>query len=78
VHNPEAGLAIPDFERGRILQLTGSAVTLWDQSDPANKTGGTRRFVEMTVAQWQELPLPSNLRTELLDHSPFNPPVVAP
>jgi predicted pyridoxine 5'-phosphate oxidase superfamily flavin-nucleotide-binding protein len=78
VHNPEAGLAIPDFERGRILQLTGSAVTLWDQSDPANETGGTRRFVEMTVARWQELPLPSNLRTELLDYSPFNPPVVAP
>lgn len=78
VHNPEAGLAIPDFERGRILQLTGSTVTLWDQSDPANKTGGTRRFVEMTVARWQELPLPSNLRTELLDYSPFNPPVVAP
>jgi predicted pyridoxine 5'-phosphate oxidase superfamily flavin-nucleotide-binding protein len=78
VHNPEAGLAIPDFERGRILQLTGSAVTLWDQSDPGNKTGGTRRFVEMTVARWQELPLPSNLRTELLDYSSFNPPAVAP
>ncbi|MBI4907297.1 MAG: pyridoxamine 5'-phosphate oxidase family protein [Acidobacteria bacterium] len=78
VHNPEAGLAIPDFERGRILQLTGSAVTLWDQSDPANETGGTRRFVEMRIARWQELPLPSDLSAELLDYSPFNPPVVAP
>ena len=76
VHNPEAGLAIPDFERGRVLQLTGRAVTLWDQSDPANITGGTHRFVEMTVSRWQELPLPSDLRTELLDYSPFNPPVV--
>ncbi len=75
VHNPEAGLAIPDFERGRVLQLTGRAVTLWDQNDPTNKTGGTRRFVEMTVARWQELPLPSNLRAEFLDYSPFNPPV---
>jgi hypothetical protein len=27
VHSPEAGLAIPDFERGCVLQLTGSAVT---------------------------------------------------
>ncbi len=76
VHNPEAGLAIPDFERGRVLQLTGRAVTLWDQSDPANNTGGTHRFVEMTVSRWQELPLPSDLTTELLDYSPFNPPVV--
>ena len=76
VHNPEAGLAIPDFERGRVLQLTGRAVTLWDQSDPANITGGTHRFVEMTVSRWQELLLPSDLRTELLDYSPFNPPVV--
>ncbi len=77
VHNPAAGLAIPDFERGRILQLTGSAVTLWDQSDPANETGGTRRFVQMRIARWQELPLPSSLSAELLDYSPFNPPVVA-
>ena len=78
VHNPEAGLAIPDFERGRVLQLTGRAVTLWDQSDPANITGGTHRFVEMTVSRWQERPLPSDLRTELLDYSSFNPPVVTP
>lgn len=78
VHNPEAGLAIPDFERNRLLQLTGRAVTLWDQRDPGNETGGTLRFVEMKVARWQELPLPAHLRTELLDYSPYNPPVAAP
>lgn len=78
MHNPEMGLAIPDFERGRVLQLTGSAVTLWDQSDPDNITAGTHRFVEMTVARWQELPLPADLRSELLDYSPFNPSVVKP
>ena len=76
VHNPEAGLAIPDFQRSRVLQLTGRAVTLWDQSDPENVTGGTHRFVEMTVSRWQELPLPSDMNTEFLDHSPLNPPVV--
>ena len=76
VQNPKAGLAIPDFKRGVILQLTGSAVTLWDQSDAAKKTGGTPRFVEMTVAWWQELAFPSDLRAEFLDYSPFNPPVV--
>ena len=78
IHNCEAGLVIPDFERGRTLQLTGTAVTLWDQNDPANMTGGTRRFVEMTVSRWQELTLPSDLKAELLDYSSFNPPVVAP
>jgi hypothetical protein len=76
VHNPEAGVAIPDFERGRVLQLTGRAVTLWDQSDPAKITGGTHRFVELTISRWHELPLPSNLRAEFLDYSPFNLPVV--
>jgi predicted pyridoxine 5'-phosphate oxidase superfamily flavin-nucleotide-binding protein len=75
--NPEAGLAIPDFERGRVLQLTGNAVTLWDQSDPGNITGGTHRLVETTVSRWQEVQLPSNLTSELLDYSPFNPPVPA-
>jgi hypothetical protein len=32
----------------------------------------------MAIDRWQELPLPANLQTELLDYSPFNPLVVAP
>jgi hypothetical protein len=73
VVDPVAGLVVPDFEHGRALQLTGRAEVLLNGDDPAGSTAGTNRFVEMTVARWQELPLPSNLRTELLDYSPFNP-----
>ena len=75
LHDPHAGLVIPDFVRGVGLQVIGKAETIWDQPDPANETGGTRRFVELKVERWRKYKLPSNLVTEFLDHSPFNPGV---
>ena len=75
LHDPRAGVVIPDFARHRVLQLTGTAEALWDQPDPGNETGGTRRFVEFAIEQWKERSLPSNLNSEFLDYSPFNPPV---
>lgn len=77
VHDPHAGLVLADFPRHRIVQLTGTAQTLWDQPDPAQASGGTGRFVEFTAATWRELALPVALTTELLDYSRFNPPVAA-
>ena len=55
--NTRAGIIIPDFERGRTLQLTGTAETLWDQDDLADRTGGTHRFLSFHIAQWLELPI---------------------
>lgn len=75
LHDPHAGLIIPDFARGIGLQVVGKAETLWDQRDPANESGGTHRFVELKVERWREYKLPSNLFTEFLDYSPFNPGV---
>jgi predicted pyridoxine 5'-phosphate oxidase superfamily flavin-nucleotide-binding protein len=75
LQDPHAGIAIPDFERGRVLQLTGTAQTLWDQPDPADESGGTRRFVEFTIDRWHWLALPAHLTAQLIDYSPFNPPV---
>ncbi len=71
--DPRAGLCIPDFEGGRLLQLTGSATVLWDQDDPAGESGGTGRFWEFRVASWILRDMPQRMEWEYLDASPFNP-----
>jgi predicted pyridoxine 5'-phosphate oxidase superfamily flavin-nucleotide-binding protein len=75
VQDPHAGIVVPDFAHGRMIQLTGTAETLWNQPDPRGESGGTGRFVGFTVDRWHTLPLPARLTTELIDYSPFNPPV---
>ena len=71
--NARAGIIVPDFERGRTLQLTGTAEILWNQDDPADRTGGTHRFLAFRVAHWLELPLLAGVKPEFLDYSPYNP-----
>lgn len=73
--NGMLGLCIPDFARGRLLQLTGEARLLWDQPDPDGLTGGSGRFWEFQVAGWVLRQVPQRLEWEYLDASPFNPPV---
>lgn len=50
--DPRFGLSVPDFERGRRLQLSGRARLLWGQDDPHGQTGGTGRFLEIDVERW--------------------------
>jgi uncharacterized protein len=71
--NAHAGIVVPDFERGRSLQLTGTAETLWNQDEPVDRTGGTHRFLVFRIMHWLELPLPVGVETEFLDYSPYNP-----
>ena len=73
--NGVLGLCIPDFEGGRLLQLTGEARLLWDQPDPDGLTDGSGRFWEFQVAGWVLRQVPQRLEWEYLDASPFNPPV---
>jgi uncharacterized protein len=47
---PRAGLLIPDFSSGTILQLTGRAVIDWD-SDRAAAVPGAERLVELVVEE---------------------------
>lgn len=68
-----AGLCIPDFEHGQVLQLTGTAEMLWNQDDPAGETGGTGRFWQFNVQRWILRDLPHPMAWEYLDASPFNP-----
>lgn len=75
--DPHAGLCIPDFIHGKLLQLTGTAVIRWDQDDPNNETGGTRRYWEFTVVRWLLRDTPQQLEWEYLDASPFNPVITS-
>jgi len=70
---PKAGIALIDFERGVLLQLSGDAKILWDQNDPNNQSGGTQRYWELKVSAWQESALPKSLTWQFFDYSPHNP-----
>ena len=70
---PYAGLVFIDFERGRILQLTGRPEILWERDDPQGETGGTRRYCQFDITAWQESTLPYRFAWEFLDASPHIP-----
>lgn len=71
--DPRAGLALVDFDRGRVLSLTGVAAIDFDAEDPAHPTGGTARYWSFTVDHWVEFALSSIMRWTLAERSPFNP-----
>jgi predicted pyridoxine 5'-phosphate oxidase superfamily flavin-nucleotide-binding protein len=73
--HPWAGLAIPDFHSGAVLQLSGRATIVWD----AGRVGavpGAERLVELEVNEVVEI---SGVFPPLgtVEYSPFNPPVGA-
>ena len=71
--DPHFGMLIPDFARGRLLQLTGTAKVDWNAPEREYKTGGTHRVVEYRVDAWRETTLPVRLEERFVDYSPFNP-----
>ncbi len=71
--DPHYGMLIPDFQTGRMLQLTGTAKVTWSSADEQHRTGGTNRFVEFHVEEWRETSLPVNFTEHILDYSPYNP-----
>jgi hypothetical protein len=75
--HPRAGLVVPDFDSGAVLQLTGRAAIEWDPIRTA-EVPGAERLVELVVEEVLEIAgvLPSPAR--VLDYSPFNPPVGRP
>lgn len=69
-----AGLVFLDFERDRLLQMTGTVVVRFDQEEDARQpTGGTGRYWDFRIASWLELPVVTPLAWELMDFSPYNP-----
>lgn len=68
-----ASLAVVDFERGRVVSFSGSARLRFGDENPRQPTGGTGRYWDLAVREWVQFELPSAVRWELLDRSPFNP-----
>lgn len=68
----QAGLLFVDFDDGRVLQLTGQAEVIWDETRVAAYEGA-ERLVELTVERAIELPNGNPLRWSLEERSPFNP-----
>lgn len=66
--HPRAGLLVPDFSSGSVLQLTGRAGVLWSGGD----VPGAERRVELEVEDVVEIAgvLPP---AEAVEYSPFNP-----
>jgi uncharacterized protein len=67
--HPRAGLVVPDFSTGSIMQLTGRAEILWSGGD----VPGAERRVQLEVEDVVEITgvLPAN---DEVEYSPFNPP----
>jgi len=71
--NPRAGLCFLDFERSRLLKLTGEAELYLDAGDDDGETGGTGRWWSFTPQRWIATPLNHPLQWRFVDASPFNP-----
>ena len=68
-----AGLAVLDFERGRVVSLSGSARLRFEGEHADHPTGGTGRYWDFTVREWVQYDLPPTIRWEMIDASPYNP-----
>jgi predicted pyridoxine 5'-phosphate oxidase superfamily flavin-nucleotide-binding protein len=66
---PWAGIVVPDFSTGSVLQLTGGAAILWDGGEALR----AERRVALEVAEVVEIAgvLPP---VDEVEYSPFNPP----
>ncbi|MGA5472063.1 pyridoxamine 5'-phosphate oxidase family protein [Streptomyces arboris] len=71
---PQAGLLVPDWETGDLLQLSGTAHTVWDGAEAA-AVPGAQRIVEFRIEAVQETRDAVRLRWGDPDFSRFNPPV---
>ncbi len=73
--NSKAGLLFIDFEKGSILQLTGTSTILFDQNSEEDllKTGGTGRYLVFTVEKWIKTENHHKVAWKFISNSPFNP-----
>ena len=71
--DPRAALVVPDFARGRVLQIAGSVELQWDQPDTNGRTAGTHRFWTIRPERVRSATLPVAITWETLDASPLSP-----
>lgn len=70
--NPNAGLALVDFENQRQLKLSGDARLDLSAPMSPDHTGGTGRWWSLKPRKWEISPLTSG-KWHWVDDSPFNP-----
>jgi predicted pyridoxine 5'-phosphate oxidase superfamily flavin-nucleotide-binding protein len=67
------GALFPAFDSGELLHLSGTAKVLWNAPDPEGRTGGTGRFLEITVEAWVVTPPAQGApRWSFVEASPYN------
>ncbi|MEU2119860.1 pyridoxamine 5'-phosphate oxidase family protein [Streptomyces sp. NPDC016459] len=74
---PRAGLLLPDWTTGTLLQLTGTATVDWDPEHAATLPGA-QRIVEFTIHHVVQTDHASPLRWTTPQYSRFNPPAPQP
>ena len=70
--NPRAGLLLPDWRTGGLLQLSGTAAVDWDPGH-AVQVPGARRLVDFTLHEVVRIDGASSLRWGDPEPSRFNP-----
>lgn len=70
--NDNAGIVFWDFEQGKLLQMTGTALIHWKNMGAEEKTVGTGRYWEFKIEQWIERKTGRDFSWEFLDYSPHN------
>jgi uncharacterized protein len=75
---PRAGLLAVDFERRRLLSLTGAVALTEGAEDPGHPSGGTGRYWTFVVDEWLDFAAAVGLGFRLVEPSPFNPPPFDP
>lgn len=70
--NPNCGLLFYDFSGGKVLQLSGKAKIIWDETR-LKEFGGAERLIEFELNEARESVSESNLSWYFIDNSPFNP-----
>lgn len=71
--DPRIGIVIPDFARGRLLQLSGVATIDW-RTEVAATYPGAERVLDITIERLVEIPDALPLGWSFREYSPFNPP----
>jgi predicted pyridoxine 5'-phosphate oxidase superfamily flavin-nucleotide-binding protein len=70
--DPRVGIAVPNLRTGEVLEITGRATIAWRDADPADSTGGTHRFIDITPEAWRMAP-GGPTASHTAEPSPYNP-----
>jgi len=70
---PHAGILVPDFRSGQLIQLTGTPQIEWDTRHAQQTTGGTHRYWRLHIGGWRQVMLPAFPQRRFIDYSPFLP-----